>query len=228
MLIAVLFTALLLLHFCTMIFYVVKLWLCEGLTDAAVNGGLIPFYFGYFEHVHGILKIQSASIVYINCHWKSDPGIVGTNWIKPCCLCYAVAKQVTLHAWHYGNAVCHSGSLLPVPLTPWTPFRDGPLSKLTLFGQHWPGGSWQVLTKTGSIPLDTASPSGAVWLAADSAHCPGSPDPGSVQGLGQDGWINNVCESNIRSNESTGLVDTQTCGTYSAINSNLRFMMMLH
>lgn len=170
MLIAVLFTALLLLHFCTMIFYVVKLWLCEGLTDAAVNGGLIPFYFGYFEPVHGILKIQSASIVYINCHWKSDPGIVGTNWIKPRCLCYSV--QVTLHAWHYGNAVCHSGSLLPAPLTPWTPFRDGPPSKLTLFGQHWPGGSWQVLTKTGSIPLDMASPRGAVWLAADSALLP--------------------------------------------------------
>ncbi len=56
------------------------------------------------------------------------------------------------------------------------------------------------------------------WL---SYCCPGSPDPGSVQGLGQDGWINNVCGSNVRNNESTGLVDTPNAGRYSVSGLSL-------
>jgi len=101
-----------------------------------------------------------------------------------------------------------------------------------------PRANWPSLVSTGQVAPDKfwqkqeaylwtrQAPVGlSDWLLTQRC-CPGSPDPGSVQGIGQDGWINNVCESNVRSNDSTGLVDTQTCGgRYSAINS--RFMMML-
>lgn len=161
------------------------------------------------------------SILYINCHCIGDQEIVGTNWIKPCCLRYAVAKQVTLHVWHHNYAVCHSGSLLPLPdplnsLQGRTPEQTDPL---------WSALARWLLTSADKNRKHSSGHDKPQWGCLIgrwlSYCCPGSPDPGSVQGLGQDGWINNVCGSNVRNNESTGLVDTPNAGKYSVSGLSL-------
>ncbi len=126
---------------------IVALWVidwcsCERRPD------LFPFSLvqGYFEHVRALLKIQWASIVYINCHCIGDPEFVGTNCIKPCCFRYAVAKQVTLHVWHHNYAVCHSGSLFPTPWPPELPSGTDPRANwpsLVSTGQVAPDKRWQ-------------------------------------------------------------------------------------